>query len=47
MAPFFFRCCIYSDHRFSVEGSCDNSSKLSATLYSEISEEEILTTKLL
>jgi hypothetical protein len=30
-----------------VEGSCDNSSQLSATLCPEIFEEEILTTKLL
>lgn len=43
---FFFRCCIYSDHRLSVEGCCDNSSQLPTTLYPEDSEEEILTTKL-
>jgi len=30
-----------------VEGCCDNSSQLSATLCPEDSEEEILTTKLL
>jgi hypothetical protein len=30
-----------------VEGSCDNSSQLSAALYLEVFEEEILTTKLL
>jgi len=29
-----------------VEGGCDNSSQLPATLYAEDSEEEILTTKL-
>jgi hypothetical protein len=43
---FFFRCWIYSDHKFFLESSCDNPSQLPATLYPEVSEKEILTTKL-